>query len=76
MKHSVALMAMTLSASLIGSTEAHLPEMTVSADGSKKSVGDRAHRAFNKTKLYKPNGARECARRARQSAALQSKSAA
>lgn len=44
--------------------------------GTKRSVGDKAHRAFNKTRLYRPNGARECARRARQAAALQSKTAA
>lgn len=43
---------------------------------TKRSVADKAYRAFYKTKLYHPNGARECARRARQASAIQSKDTA
>lgn len=32
----------------------------------KLSVGDKAHRAYRKSKLYSRNGDRECARRVRQ----------
>jgi len=43
-----------------------MPPVISASAPTKLSVGDKAHRAFNKTRLYRPNGKRECARRARQ----------
>ena len=70
---------LSLASLLAGSAAAMaMPEISLSNTDapSKRSAGDKAHRAFNKTRLYRPNGARECARRARQAAALQSKATA
>ena len=68
--------SLSLASLLLGSAAAMaMPEISLSNTDAptKRSAGDRAHRAFRKTKLYAPNGARECARRVRQASALQSK---
>ena len=62
--------SMAVETILIGNAayETILPALNLSSGPTKLSVGDKAHRAFNKTRLYSPNGKRECARRARQQA--------